>query len=251
MSETEVHRLVAYGVMAVGAITFLALRFITAPYGRHGRGGWGPTMPERWGWVVMESPAVLGFAGIFLLGDHRAELAPLVLLGFWLLHYVNRTFVYPFRLASKAKEMPVAVVAMAIVFNVTNAYLNARQISHLGAYPSGWLTDPRFVVGALLFLGGRQVNVWADAQLLALKREGKGYQIPRAGLYRLISCPNYFGEIVEWCGWAVMTWSLAGLSFAVFTFANLAPRAISHHRWYRETFEDYPLERKAVLPWLW
>jgi protein-S-isoprenylcysteine O-methyltransferase Ste14 len=70
-------------------------------------------------------------------------------------------------------------------------------------------------------------------------------------LYRWISCPNYLGEIVEWSGWALATWSLPGLAFAVWTAANLAPRAHSHHLWYREHFEDYPPQRKALLPGLW
>jgi protein-S-isoprenylcysteine O-methyltransferase Ste14 len=70
-------------------------------------------------------------------------------------------------------------------------------------------------------------------------------------MYRWISCPNYFGEIVEWIGWAIATWSLAGLAFALWTAANLAPRARSHHQWYRESFADYPQERKALVPRLW
>jgi protein-S-isoprenylcysteine O-methyltransferase Ste14 len=70
-------------------------------------------------------------------------------------------------------------------------------------------------------------------------------------MYRWISCPNYFGEIVEWIGWAIATWSLAGLAFALWTAANLAPRAHSHHQWYRESFADYPQERKALVPRLW
>ena len=48
----------------------------------------------------------------------------------------------------------------------------------------------------------------------------------------------------------MITWTTAGLSFFLFSFANLFPRAFSHHRWYRETFEDYPEDRKAILPGL-
>jgi hypothetical protein len=48
----------------------------------------------------------------------------------------------------------------------------------------------------------------------------------------------------------VATWSVAGLSFAVFTAANLIPRAVSNHRWYLQTFSDYPKDRKAVIPFL-
>ena len=58
------------------------------------------------------------------------------------------------------------------------------------------------------------------------------------------------GEIIEWIGFAVMTWSVAALAFAIWTAANLAPRALSHHKWYRETFPDYPTERKALIPFV-
>ena len=70
-------------------------------------------------------------------------------------------------------------------------------------------------------------------------------------MYRWIACPNYFGEMVIWIGWAIATWSLAGLSFAMWTAANLAPRAKSHKKWYQEQFADYPTERKALIPGVW
>ena len=91
----------------------------------------------------------------------------------------------------------------------------------------------------------------ADATLRGLRAPGSSdYRIPTGGLYEYVSCPNYLGEIIEWTGWAVMTWSLAGLSFAVWTAANLAPRAWTHHRWYRATFPDYPKTRRALLPFV-
>ena len=103
-----------------------------------------------------------------------------------------------------------------------------------------------------LFVAGFVINRQADHTLRSLRRPGEsGYRIPHGGLYRWISCPNYLGEIVEWTGWAMMTWSLAGLSFAVWTAANLAPRAWAHHAWYRKYFAEYPPERRALLPGLW
>jgi hypothetical protein len=95
------------------------------------------------------------------------------------------------------------------------------------------------------------VNLWADGRLRRLRAPGEtGYAIPRGGLFELVSCPNYLGEIVEWIGWAVASASLAGLAFAVYTAANLAPRAIAHHAWYREKFPGYPGSRKALVPFL-
>jgi len=85
-----------------------------------------------------------------------------------------------------------------------------------------------------------------------LRQPGEtGYRIPQGGLYRWISCLNYFGEIIEWAGWAIATWSLPGLAFAVWTFANLAPRARAHHAWYHQHFPEYPRERRALLPGIW
>ena len=84
-----------------------------------------------------------------------------------------------------------------------------------------------------------------------LRKPGEtGYKIPQGGFYRWVSAPNYFGELLEWLGWAIATWSLAGFSFLVYTAANLGPRAITNHKWYLEKFDDYPEERKALVPFL-
>lgn len=252
MSEIDFHTALAWAVMATGAIVFISLFFITAPYGRHARQGWGPTISNRLGWVIMESPAALVFFGVYVAGRHRAEAAPLALCTLWLTHYIHRSFIFPLRMKSTQKPMPVSVAAMAIVFNVINAYLNARWISQLGSYPTSWLLDPRFVVGAVAFFAGMAINIQSDNILFSLRRPGEhGYKIPSGGAYRLVSMPNYLGELIEWGAWTVATWSLAGLAFFVFTFANLVPRAVANHRWYRETFSDYPKERRAVIPWLW
>lgn len=251
MTEVELHRLAAWAMIASAAGTAVALRFIAAPYGRHARGGWGPTLPARTAWIAMEAPASLGFLAIFLFGSHRAELAPLALLALWQVHYGHRAFVYPFR-AKGGRPMPISVAAMGATFNLWNAYLNARQVSHLGDYPAAWLTDPRFVLGAMVFALGVYVNVRADGALLRLRAPGEtGYKVPRGWLFEYVTSPNYLGEIVAWIGWAVATWSLAGVAFALFTIANLAPRAAKHHAWYREKFPDYPASRRALVPYVW
>ncbi|MBE0697758.1 MAG: DUF1295 domain-containing protein, partial [Anaerolineaceae bacterium] len=132
-------------------------------------------------------------------------------------------------------------------------YINGRYLFTLsGGYPASWISDPRFIVGAGLFIAGMFTNRWADTILRGLRKPGEGgYRIPRGGLFELVSCPNYLGEIIEWIGWAVATWSLAGLAFAIWTFANLAPRAYVHHAWYHKNFPSYPSRRKALIPGLW
>lgn len=70
------------------------------------------------------------------------------------------------------------------------------------------------------------------------------------GLFEYISAANYFGEVVEWCGYALASWSIQGWAFAVFTFCVLFTRAQQHHKWYHEKFEDYPKFRKIMIPFL-
>lgn len=251
MTEQQIHGYLVAAVFVLAALSFVSLLFVTAPYGRHVRGGWGPTVPARLGWVLMESPAVLLFLAVFSLGENAANPAAVLLLGLWQLHYLNRTFIYPFRIRAGGGRMPVAIAALAFGFNSLNAYINARWISHFGAYPDAWTGQAMFLAGAALFLVGWTINQQSDGILLRLRRPGEGdYRIPRGGLFRWVSCPNYLGEIVAWLGWALASWSLAGLAFAVFTMANLVPRALANHRWYRERFPDYPAGRRALVPFL-
>lgn len=251
MTEAEFHRALALGVIALGAIVFVTLFWISAPYGRHARAGWGPLISNRLAWTLMESPSVVLFAAIFALGPHALEPAPLFFAALWLTHYGYRTLIYPARLPSARKPMPLAVALMGLTFNVVNAYLNARWLSALGTYPSGYLLEPHCLLGVSAFVAGLAVNFHSDNILLALRKPGEqGYSIPQGGAFRWLSAPNYTAEIVEWAGWALATWSLAGLAFLCFSLANLAPRALAHHRWYLRTFADYPKQRRALIPWL-
>ena len=101
----------------------------------------------------------------------------------------------------------------------------------------------------MVFFSGLYINRKADHMLKALRAPGdSGYKIPRGWLYERITSPNYLGEIIQWTGWAIATWSLGGVAFAIFTAANLVPRAIQHHRWYHERFPDYPKDRNIILP---
>ena len=238
-------------MIVLGVLTIVGVSKMVAPYGRHGGEAKGATMPARLGWIVMETPAVVVFAWIYMQGEHRFETAPLVLLGMWMFHYVQRTYVFPFRMKADGKTMPVMICVSAFIFQLINSYVNARWISHFGEYGESWMQDPRLWIGACVFLAGWLINQKADAMLFALRKPGeKGYKIPRGWLYEYISCPNYLGEILEWVGWAIATWSLAGFAFAFYTAANIGPRALSHHAWYHEKFEDYPKQRKAIIPFV-
>jgi protein-S-isoprenylcysteine O-methyltransferase Ste14 len=250
VSEASLHAALVGLMLALAPITFLALRFFPAPYGRHARPGWGPLMDTTLAWVVMESPSVFAYLFFHFRGARALDAVPLVFLCLWQAHYLHRAFVYPLALRARGGRTPVAIVVMGFTFNLVNSYINATWITVLGpAYPRAWLASPLFLAGIGLFVAGFWINREADRRLSALRQQaGGGYGVPRGWLFERVSCPNYLGEIVEWCGWALLTWSPAGLAFALYTIANLAPRALTHHRWYRSRFPDYPPRRKALVP---
>jgi len=133
-----------------------------------------------------------------------------------------------------------------------NGYINGYEVFQLKNYPANWLSSFHFVLGAIVFIIGYIINKHSEYLLKKLRKPGeKGYKIPHGGFFKWISCPHYFGEIIQWTGWAILTGSVAGWAFVAYTFANLAPRAISHHRWYLQNFSDYPKSRKAIIPHVW
>lgn len=236
--------------MAIAALTAMVLVRVSAPYGRYAAAR-GPLLPSWLGWVLMEAPSPLLLALLFALGDHRGP-AAWVFLGLWELHYLHRTLIYPLRRRSLGNPMPLAVALLGLSFNLVNAGTNGLWLFSLGPDRGlDWLLDARFLGGLTLFCAGAGVNLHADEILRRLRVHGqRGYRVPHGGLFRWVSCPNYLGEIVEWWGFALLTWSLSGLAFAVWTTANLLPRALSHHAWYRASFPGYPRERRALVPWV-
>ena len=196
----------------------------------------------------MELPALLTITILVLASPVANKAAAWVPLLFWVFHYGYRTFVFPALMRPSGKPFPAILVLFAIAFNVLNGYNNSEAIISAGNQQES-IFRPHFFLGAVVFVAGFAMHFTADRTIRRLRDRGEtGYGIPRGGLFRWVSSPHYLGEIIQWTGWAVLTWSAAGTAFALFTFCNLAPRAFSNHRWYRERFPDYPAERRALIP---
>lgn len=232
-------------------IVLISLLLVTAPYGRHHRSGWGPRLPNRTAWFWMELPALLVIAALVLSRPEGRDPAAWVPLLFWQGHYLYRTFVFPALMRPGDRSFPALLVVFAIAFNGLNGYNNAQALIAAGA-AQATLLHWHVVAGAVIFVTGFALHVHSDGVIRQLRQPGEtGYHIPQGGGFRWVGSPQYLGEIIQWTGWAIMTWSLAGLAFALFTFCNLAPRARSNHRWYQSRFPDYPERRRILLPGVW
>ena len=168
------------------------------------------------------------------------------------LHYFNRSFIYPFRTKTQGKTIPLSIVVMALFHNLVNGFIIGYFITHFSSYTNDWFISWQFILGIGLFFFGMITNMRSDTILIKLRTKASdGYKIPYGGPFKYISAPNLAGEMLEWIGFAVLCWSLPAFCFAFFTFCNLFPRALANHRWYKQTFPDYPKDRKAVIPFVW
>jgi 3-oxo-5-alpha-steroid 4-dehydrogenase 1 len=285
VDEELLHRYLAFALLASGIAAAIALFVRPAPYGRYSEAqGWGPLIDPQLAWLLMESPNVFVSAMLWDAGGNAPvkSKANQVLLGLFVLHYVNRAFIYPVRKAA-GKPMPLSVMLMAWIFCCCNGCLQARFLTKFYIYPDEWLYSPIFALGVVVFFTGFYINLDSDRILRELRKKGakteresthimrtrrqakeepeterhsgaqtSSYRIPRGGLFEYVSGANYFGEVVEWTGFALACGgSLPSVTFALFTILNLAPRAFHHHLWYRTRFGNrYPTERKALVPFL-
>ncbi|PKP43211.1 MAG: 3-oxo-5-alpha-steroid 4-dehydrogenase [Bacteroidetes bacterium HGW-Bacteroidetes-10] len=246
-----------------GAAVFAALRFIDAGYGMLSSPGWGKKIPNKTGWLLMEAPVFVLMLLIWYFYGEGASAVTLLLFSLFMLHYLHRAFIYPLLLVGKSK-MPLSIVLMGCTFNVVNAAMQGGWLFIFapdGYYLDGlkWLSTPQFIAGILLYFTGMAINIDSDRRLRKARREGAlrgesgGHYIPAGGLFRRVTSANYFGEIVEWSGFAIMCWSLPGAVFAWWTFANLVPRAASTYRKHKAANPAIIEERrlKRVFPYIY
>lgn len=245
--------------LAFPPLTLLVSRVLNAPYGRFGEAGALPQFHPRWGWIAMELPATLVFWPAFLTGPNVTATAPAFIASIWAVHYVNRGFVFPWliRAPRDSRTFSILVVATGMLVTAIHGYLNGYYLSRYGDHLVGdWMADPRFLVGVAIYGIGLSLNIKSDAILRNLRspeeveRGDKVYRIPTGGGFRYVTNPQYLGELLAWLGFSMLTWSLAGVFILTLSMANLIPRAMATHRWYREKFPEYPKHRRILIPYV-
>lgn len=243
------------GMMSgIALLVFVSLYFVKAGYGIFRTQSWGIAINNRIAWVLMEAPVFLVMTVMWWNSDRRNMLVPLIFFLLFQLHYFQRSFIFPLLLKGKSR-MPLAIMCMGIIFNLLNGFMQGEWIFYLAPetlYTADWLMTPQFTIGVLLFFIGMAINWHSDHVIRHLRKPGDTHHyLPAKGMYKYVTSGNYFGEIVEWAGWAVLTWSLSGLVFWWWTVANLVPRA--HAIWlrYKEEFGEAVGSRKRVFPFLY
>lgn len=198
-------------VMIISAIlTFCGLSIFAAPYGKYSSSkGFGPLMPAQLAWAVMECPNlwVSGLVYYFrdrhtttTFGNNVNKLA----LFLFLLHYVNRSIIYPLRMWSSAcTPMPLSVMVAAFVFCSWNGFNQATSLILVDDISNTETNLIRCLVGSAVFLVGFYINVTSDNNLVNSKKQSalnnggvSKYVIPQGGMFKYVSSANYCKIIV-------------------------------------------------------
>lgn len=224
---------------ATALIVWVCLYFVDAGYGKFYNPKWGPAVGNRLGWVLMEAPVFVLMLLLWALSDRKADPVRLCFLLLFEAHYFQRSFIFPLLIRGRGK-MPLSIMLMAVIFNSLNALMQGGWIFHVSPetmYQTSWFCDWRFILGTAVFVGGMAVNIHSDYVIRHLRKPGDtAHYLPEKGMFRYVTSANYFGEFMEWTGFALLTWSWSGAVFALWTFANLAPRASRIYKRYQQEF---------------
>ena len=237
------------GMSLAAVFIFIVLYFVDAGYGILLNKKWGPTINNKLAWFLMESPVFFAMMLLWLRSDRKAEIVPIIFLVFFEIHYFRRSFIFPLQLKGNGK-MPILIVVMGVTFNIINAIIQAGWIFYISPdemYTTAWLDTPQFIIGTIIFFSGMYITIDSDTIIRNLRKPGDSkHYLPQKGMFKYVTSAQYLGELTEWIGFAILTWSWAGAVFALWTFANLVPRANTIYHKYQSMFGVELIKNKKL-----
>ncbi|GAB6022093.1 hypothetical protein CHUAL_006235 [Chamberlinius hualienensis] len=247
-------------VLSAGAvlvvITYVSQLKSAAPYGRHDPkdGKWGPGVNQVIGHILNDG--LWGFIYFLYLLYQNSEngnfgIINVTFMSLWLVHFIHRGFVHPLYMRYSSKTISVGIPLTGLTLAYFS-YIHASYLT-LAVYPEGYVCHSSFIIGLTLFAIGFGLNKWSDVTLRNLRSNSGDakYYVPTAAIFKFISCPNYLGEIMQWLGWALSTWSVEGLLYFLFVCATCVPRSKHNHQWCMKYVRNYPKDRNALIPGLY
>ena len=169
MAETFNIFLIVMAVLAAGV--YVALHFFEAGYGYLFNPKYGPPIPNKAGWIMMESPVFIAMCVLWLMSGRTWEAGPLALFVLFQAHYLQRAFIFPLLLRGESK-MPLGIVVMGMAFNTLNALMQGGWIFYVSpeGYYADWFAKPYIYVGGAMFLAGMAVNLHSDHMIRNLRK---------------------------------------------------------------------------------
>ncbi len=195
-----------------------------------------------------------------------------------MIHYSYRAVLYPWIQPSMA-PLHITMALFAACFQLFNATCIGSWLAAYGPKTQAdWAAQLapfptlQFSIGIAIFYIGLAANYYHDEELREIRRRatarqeraarqsgGKAkterhYEVPEAGLFKIMLYPHYFVEWIEWTGFYVAAgWTcVPARLFVINEVAAMLPRAIRGKQWYIEKFGEEKIRNKwAVIPGVW
>lgn len=242
----------------LGICIFIILQFVTPAYGMTFNNRWGTSIRSNLGWFIMEAPVFFAMFILYFISLYYNirpfNIVTFVMFFFFEFHYFQRSFIFPLLMKGQSK-MPLSIIITGVTFNTCNAIMQGGWLFYFcpeTMYGISWFWSWQFILGTAIFLFGMVVNIYSDRVIRNLRKDitDNNYYIPKGWIFNKVSSANYFGEILEWLGFAILTWSVAGGVFLLWTCANIIPRAKAVYERYTQFFgkEFTDMKRKMIFP---
>lgn len=209
-------------------------------------------------WDVMTLPAAILLVVLFIYG---------IRLALYLLMRERRSVSYK-KILYQPENTTKRPVSVMLIIWILCALLYVGQISPITFYLRN-LKDGSSVNNLLVWIGvvmataGVIIEMVADAQKSAAKRVD-AHRFVDTGLYRIVRCPNYFGEVVMWTGsfvicfganctlwqWVVAILGYIGIIYVMFSGARRLE--LHQDKVYGEMpeFQVYTKRTPLILPFV-
>ena len=211
---------------------------------RYSKFGTQEGISSRWGMTILYGlPIITAFltARSYL---PNASIMQWIVFGAVVFHFSKRVLEALFVHKYSSKMSVFAMLGVAAFYSFVAgmiAWLNAETIPQM---------DFLFNLGMIFFLIGIMGNAYHHRLLADLRKDKDGYFIPQGGWFEYATCPHYFFELLGWLGIFLLSRHFFTLLALIGMIGYLSGRSIKTRQWYRENFDDYPAERKYMIPFI-
>eukprot|EP00915_Cephaloidophora_sp_WS-2016_P009418 GHVH01013498.1.p1 GENE.GHVH01013498.1~~GHVH01013498.1.p1 ORF type:complete len:335 (+),score=39.14 GHVH01013498.1:74-1006(+) len=176
-------------------------------------------------------------------------------LALWLTiaHYLKREvetlFIHRF---SKATMPIVRLPINCLHYWVFNGVAIGYFLFHPRYQTASWITDPVAYVLSITMLVFEVLNLCTHITLKNLRPRGSTTRgIPHGWGFGVVSCANYWWESCAWFCFAILTNCFTSWVFFIVASGQMLEWALKKHANYKKEFKDeYPENRKAIIPFI-
>ena len=129
VNSEALHTKAAKGILLISPFLYIFLQYILiAPYGKHSasspKWNWGPKINAKLAWFILELPNLfwIFYAYWNRNEDAFASSANGLLLSLFVIHYINRCIVYPFRISAKSNPVNLSIISAGFLFCLMNGW---------------------------------------------------------------------------------------------------------------------------------